>query len=98
MSELDELKDELESLRGRVRRLEQQVEEHDETYSGGSQSALDSRDRAVLDAVSERGDDPGPRATVGLYTRLTDITNRDTAVTRAKRLRQMDAFDEVVRE
>jgi hypothetical protein len=35
---------------------------------------------------------------VGLYTRLTDITNRDTAVTRAKRLRQMDAFDEVVRE
>ena len=92
------LREEVEALRERVAELERLLEQDDESPSRGDVGTLDRRDRAVLADVRDRDGDPGPRGTVGLYTQLTDITNRDTAVTRAKRLRRMDAWQEAVGE
>jgi len=85
-------RDEFEALVRRVERLEEQVDENPSAVPTGG---LDHRDKAVLSVLREHGD-VGPRKTLKLYLRETDITQHDTAKQRAKNLRKSDAFEEAV--
>lgn len=83
----------------RIERLEKAVselqEKNDVSLSVHTEDGTDRRDAAVIEHIKQHGD-PGPRATVNLYKRLTDINREETAQRRAKNLRKSERFKEVV--
>ena len=89
-----ELRQEVDALKQRVRQLEQLLDGGGESPSQHSASVGDHRDAAVLDVVEDMAGAPGPRQTLNLYLKHTDISNRDTAKRRAKQLRRTDAYTE----
>jgi len=91
--EIDELRDKIESLETRIEQLEQSDGgNHTQTEETG----LDHRDESVIAAVEELGKDPGPRGTLKLYKKKTDIRQHKTAKERAKTLREKEVFAEAV--
>jgi len=90
----DPTDDELAELKARVDRLERVVFQDDTNHAQTNSTATDHRDAAVLTEIRKRSGEPGPRVLVEMYLNNTDIVNRDTAVSRAKKLRKTDAYTE----
>jgi hypothetical protein len=91
----DELRDELESLKARVSRLERLVEQDDGNPTPDDESAraavLDHYDRPVVDSLSEDGV-YHVRDLVKRYKRQSRITDHGTAKERVQRLVRTDGF------
>lgn len=91
----DELRKEVDALKERVRRLEEQAKQSE---TANTPHGADHRDNTVLGVLSELDDEPGPRELVTLYQMHTDITAHKTAKRRAKQLVKKDAYREAVEE